>query len=224
MFFVSFSPENAISNKIIYRLLQRWISSDYITKKNCGFKKRPHWKQKSISCWEEKAALDLKGANLEENIEALEKEKESWILTENSTKETISILNRDITRLKMQYHQLWAAQKIQPFALHSFCSDVEIKTKLGRWFELEESRSKLSQENQQLTNTASSLQLHIRNLEKNVTPRPSSSSDEVEKVNELSVKLKRQTMAAGYSMVNEMSDPGTHSMKMALFCLQSWIL
>ncbi|KAK8972564.1 hypothetical protein V6N11_051228 [Hibiscus sabdariffa] len=132
---------------------------------------------------EEKAALDLKGANLEENIEALEKEKESWILTENSTKETISILNRDITRLKMQV------------------------------VELEESRSKLLQENQQLTNTASSLQLHIRNLEKNVTPRPSSSSDEVEKVNELSVKLKRQTMAAGYSMVNEMSDPGTHSIE-----------
>ncbi|KAK8548187.1 hypothetical protein V6N13_055004 [Hibiscus sabdariffa] len=164
---------------------------------------------------EEKAALDLKGANLEENIEALEKEKESWILTENSTKETISILNRDITRLKMQV------------------------------VELEEYRSKLSQENQQLTNTASSLQLHIQNLERNVTPRPCSPSDEVEKqasyieeldsqieaasvlveklvmentelvekVNELSVKLERQTMAAGHSMVNEMSNPGPHSIE-----------
>ncbi|KAK8609762.1 hypothetical protein V6N13_093176 [Hibiscus sabdariffa] len=166
---------------------------------------------------QEKATLEAKihqllgGKSCSGSERALEKEKESWILTENSTKETISILNRDITRLKMQvrFHPCISQLKA------SFAS---------RWFELEESRSKLSQENQQLTNTASSLQLHIRNLEKNVTPRPSSSSDEVEKVNELSVKLKRQTMAAGYSMVNEMSDPGTHSMKMALFCLQSWIL
>ncbi|KAE8695506.1 Thioredoxin H-type 9, H9,TH9 [Hibiscus syriacus] len=157
---------------------------------------------------EEKAALDLKGANLEENIKALEKEKDSWILTENSTKETISILNRDITRLTMQV------------------------------LELEESRSKLLQENQQQTNTASSLQLHIQNCERNITS--SSSSDEVkkqasyiedlnsqieaasvlveklvmentelvEKVNELSVILERQT--EGHSTVIEMPNPGPH--------------
>ncbi|KAE8685655.1 Thioredoxin H-type 9, H9,TH9 [Hibiscus syriacus] len=138
---------------------------------------------------EEKAALELKGANLEENIEALEKEKKSWILTEV--------------------------------------------------VELEDSRSKLSQENQQLTNTASSLQLHIQNCERNITS--SCPSDEVkkqasyiedlntqieaasvlveklvmentelvEKVNELSVMLERQT--AEHSTVIEMPDSGPHS-------------
>ncbi|XP_022734548.1 protein hook homolog isoform X3 [Durio zibethinus] len=148
---------------------------------------------------EEKTALDLKAANLEENIKQLEKEKESSILTENSTKEAISSLNRDITRLKMQV------------------------------VELEESRSKLLQENQQLTENVSGLQLYIQNLERNMTSGPSSdelkkqaSGDEdlnsqieaaialvdklimenaelVEKVNELYVKLNRQSMAAGHS-------------------------
>ncbi|XWS35431.1 hypothetical protein CRYUN_Cryun21dG0125500 [Craigia yunnanensis] len=151
----------------------------------------------------EKAVLDLKGANLEENIKQLEQEKESWILTENSTKEAISSLNRDITRLKMQV------------------------------VELEESRSKLSQENQQLTENVSGLQLYIQNLERNMTSGPSSdefkkqaagnedlnsqieaasalidklimeNAELVEKVNELYVKLERQSMEAGHSRAIE---------------------
>ena len=46
--------------------------------------------------------------------------------------------------------------------------------------ELEESRSKLSQENQLLANNVSGLQLYIQNLERNMTSGPS--SDEVKKV------------------------------------------
>ncbi|XVE80720.1 hypothetical protein DITRI_Ditri15bG0003200 [Diplodiscus trichospermus] len=153
---------------------------------------------------EEKASLDLKGVNLEENIKQLEKEKESWIMAENSTKEAISTLNRDITRLRMQV------------------------------VELEDSRSKLLQENQQLTDNVSGLRLHIQNLERNMMSGPSSdevkqqasgvedlnsqieaasalveklimeNAELVEKVNELYVKLEQRSMAAADSTVIDM--------------------
>nr|KJB38074.1 hypothetical protein B456_006G236000 [Gossypium raimondii] len=113
---------------------------------------------------DEKAGLHLKGATLEENVRQLEKEKESWIVTQSSTKEAISSLNRDITRLKMQV------------------------------VELEESRNNLLQENQQLTENISSMQLHTQNLERN--SNSDSQSEDVEKQAAGNEDLKSQIEAA----------------------------
>ncbi|XP_039062302.1 uncharacterized protein LOC120206777 [Hibiscus syriacus] len=163
---------------------------------------------------DEKAALDLKRANLEENVRQLEKEKYTWILTENSTKQSISSLNRDITRLKMQV------------------------------VELEESRSELSRENQHLAENISSMQLHIQNLERNITSSPPfegnnnklasgyedlksqieaasvfveklvmENAELVQKVNELYVKLEQQSKAGGHSKVIEMLNPVPQSLE-----------
>ncbi|XWS22064.1 hypothetical protein CRYUN_Cryun29cG0002500 [Craigia yunnanensis] len=142
-------------------------------------------------------------ASLEDNISQLLEEKAALDLKGNSTKEAMSNLNRYITRLKMQM------------------------------VELEESRSNLSQENQQLTENVSGLQLYIQNLERNMTSGPSSdelkkqasgnedlnsqieaasalvdklimeNAELVVKVNELYVKLERQSLAAGNSRAIE---------------------
>lgn len=56
---------------------------------------------------------------------------------------------------------------------------MEIKTKAGQVLELEQSRDNVVQENQQLMENSSSLQLQIKNLE-SVSSTPS--SDELAKV------------------------------------------
>ncbi|MBA0588592.1 golgin IMH1 isoform X1 [Gossypium raimondii] len=132
--------------------------------KEFWFQEKASLEEKISQLRDEKAGLHLKGATLEENVRQLEKEKESWIVTQSSTKEAISSLNRDITRLKMQV------------------------------VELEESRNNLLQENQQLTENISSMQLHTQNLERN--SNSDSQSEDVEKQAAGNEDLKSQIEAA----------------------------
>ncbi|XP_044473432.1 putative leucine-rich repeat-containing protein DDB_G0290503 isoform X2 [Mangifera indica] len=146
---------------------------------------------------DENAALNLKGESLKEKVELLQRDKDSWIQMKNISKDTFTCLNDDITQLKMQV------------------------------VALEESRNSLIKENQQLNEYVSSLQLQLQNRENTVssarTPNAINKTSEedfntqidaacrlvdklisenvelVEKVNELSVKLDRQTQQVGLS-------------------------
>ncbi|KAL5738938.1 hypothetical protein ACOSQ2_028118 [Xanthoceras sorbifolium] len=143
---------------------------------------------------DESADLSSKGESLEEKLKLLERDKDCWIQKESISKGTIASLNNDVTRLQMQVT------------------------------ELEESRKNLLQENQQLAEHASSLQLQIQNLERSICSAHSfddhkhaseqedlnaqieagsalvgklitENAELVEKVNELFVKLQQQSMA-----------------------------
>ncbi|KAM1386885.1 myosin-1-like isoform X1 [Malus sylvestris] len=108
------------------------------------------WLQKEVGLEErigrlvdENGTLHLERASLHEKIKHLDGDRETWILKEDSFKETIASLNDDIARLRAQVS------------------------------ELEQSRNNLVQENQQLMENISSLQLQIKNLE-SVSSTPSS--------------------------------------------------
>ncbi|KAL1084090.1 hypothetical protein V6Z11_D09G241600 [Gossypium hirsutum] len=146
--------------------------------KEFWFQEKASLEEKISQLRDEKAGLHLKGATLEENVRQLEKEKESWIVTQSSTKEAISSLNRDITRLKMQV------------------------------VELEESRNSLLQENQQLTENISSMQLHSQNLERNSTS--DSQSEDVEKQAAGNEDLKSQIEAANVFVDKLMMENAEH--------------
>ncbi|XP_031247467.1 putative leucine-rich repeat-containing protein DDB_G0290503 isoform X2 [Pistacia vera] len=167
------------------------------SEKSIWLQKEADFEGKIRQLADENAALNFKGASLEEKIELLQRDKDSWIQMKNISKDTITSLNDDITQLKMQ---------------------VVV---------LEESRNSLIKENQQLNENVSSLQLQLQNLENSVSSARSSdeikkTSEEdfntqieaacrlvdklisenvelVEKVNDLSVKLDRQTQQAGLS-------------------------
>ncbi|TYH55653.1 hypothetical protein ES332_D09G250000v1 [Gossypium tomentosum] len=146
--------------------------------KEFWFQEKASLEEKISQLRDEKAGLHLKGATLEENVRQLEKEKESWIVTQSSTKEAISSLNRDITRLKMQV------------------------------VELEESRNSLLQENQQLTENISSMQLHSQNLERN--SNSDSQSEDVEKQAAGNEDLKSQIEAANVFVDKLMMENAEH--------------
>ncbi|XP_021832017.1 myosin-1 isoform X1 [Prunus avium] len=97
---------------------------------------------------DEKATLDSKESSLQEKIKHLERDRDTWILKEDSFKEMVAILNDDVAKLRAQV------------------------------LELEQSRDNVVQENQQLMENSSSLQLQIKNLE-SVSSTPS--SDELAK-------------------------------------------
>ncbi|XP_047980819.1 uncharacterized protein LOC125222331 [Salvia hispanica] len=84
---------------------------------------------------DEASLLNLKVVSLEETVKEMERERDSWMLKENSARESISSLTADNTKLRAQ---------------------VE---------ELELSRDTLFSETQQLKEFVSSLQLQINNLE-----------------------------------------------------------
>ncbi|XP_034218380.1 rootletin isoform X3 [Prunus dulcis] len=113
------------------------------------------WLQKEVGLEEkigrlvdEKATLDSKESSLQEKIKHLERDRDTWILKEDSFKEMVAILNDDVAKLRAQV------------------------------LELEQSRDNFVQENQQLMENSSSLQLQIKNLE-SVSSTPS--SDELPK-------------------------------------------
>ncbi|XP_050213410.1 uncharacterized protein LOC126664861 [Mercurialis annua] len=150
---------------------------------------------------DENDALGLKRESLEEKVKQLESDKFSRTLIENTTKETISRMNIDIARLQMQV------------------------------VEVEESRSCLFKENQQLLENISELRLQLQNhdcnmpsanaideIKKHALERENLESqieaactlvdklitenaDLVEKVNELFIKLDRQSPAVALSSV-----------------------
>ncbi|XP_048433264.1 interactor of constitutive active ROPs 2, chloroplastic-like [Pyrus x bretschneideri] len=108
------------------------------------------WLQKEVGLEErigrlvdENGTLHSEKASLQEKIKHLDGDRDTWILKEDSFKETIATLNDDIARLRAQVS------------------------------ELEQSRNNLVQENQQLMENVSSLQLQIKNLE-SVSSTPSS--------------------------------------------------
>ncbi|KDO64165.1 hypothetical protein CISIN_1g0118281mg, partial [Citrus sinensis] len=145
--------------------------------------------QKISQLRDESAALNMKRASLEERLKLLEADKDSWTQMESVSKETIAGLSVDITQLRMQV------------------------------VELEESRNNLLQENRQLKENVSSLrsQLSSDESKKHATSEQKDFSTQieaagalidklitenielVEKVNDLSVKLDRQSVAAGLS-------------------------
>ncbi|RXH82022.1 hypothetical protein DVH24_036363 [Malus domestica] len=84
---------------------------------------------------DEKGTLHLEKTSLQEKFKHLEGDRETWTLKEDSFKGTLATLNDDIARLRAQVS------------------------------ELEQSRNNLVQENQQLMENISSLQLQIKNLE-----------------------------------------------------------
>ncbi|XP_012091023.1 protein hook homolog isoform X3 [Jatropha curcas] len=153
---------------------------------------------KILQLQDEKRIILQTEASLEEKIKQLESNKVSWTLAENTTKETIARMNIDITKLRMQV------------------------------VELEESRNSLLIENQQLVENISGLQLQLQSLETDISAKASDelkkhasereelnsqieaacvlvdkliteNADLVEKVNELYVKLDRQSSPAGLS-------------------------
>ncbi|XP_044473433.1 putative leucine-rich repeat-containing protein DDB_G0290503 isoform X3 [Mangifera indica] len=166
--------------------------------KNLHMQKEADLKGRIRELLDENAALNLKGESLKEKVELLQRDKDSWIQMKNISKDTFTCLNDDITQLKMQV------------------------------VALEESRNSLIKENQQLNEYVSSLQLQLQNRENTVssarTPNAinkqtseedfntqidaacrlvdkliSENVELVEKVNELSVKLDRQTQQVGLS-------------------------
>ncbi|KAF3449278.1 hypothetical protein FNV43_RR10006 [Rhamnella rubrinervis] len=152
-----------------------------------------------------KTTWDLKEVSLQEKIRHLEGEKDSWILKEEMNKESMANLNDDIAKLRVQV------------------------------VELVESRNNLLQENHQLVENISSLELQIEDF-KNIsthrsdelTKQPSGHEDLnsqveaacalveklitenaelVEKVNELYIELERQTAIARLSSTASVPDP-----------------
>ncbi|XP_021895491.1 coiled-coil domain-containing protein 18 isoform X8 [Carica papaya] len=147
-----------------------------------------------------------KEAGLEENISQLLEEIATLQLKELASKETNARLNDDITTLQMQV------------------------------VELEESKNDLSKENQQLIENVKRLQMELQSLDKSISsahsayePRKAASKEElnsqieaacvlveklitenaelVEKVNELCIKINKQSMSAMLSSSTEGPDP-----------------
>ncbi|PPR85814.1 hypothetical protein GOBAR_AA34868 [Gossypium barbadense] len=135
--------------------------------KEFWFQEKASLEEKISQLRDEKAGLHLKGATLEENVRQLEKEKESWIMTQL------------VIRLCGVINQSDICLTISLFSIV---------------VELEESRNKLLQENQQLNENISSMQLHIQNLERNSTSN--SQSEDVEKQASGNEDLKSQIEAA----------------------------
>lgn len=141
---------------------------------------------------DESTALDMKRASLEERLKLLEADKASWTQMEIVSKETIAGLNVDIIQLRMQV------------------------------VELEESRNNLLQENHQLKENVFSLQSKLSSDESKKRQHTISEQEDfstqieaagalidklitenielVEKVNELSTKLDRHSVATGLSL------------------------
>ncbi|XP_034218382.1 uncharacterized protein LOC117629850 isoform X5 [Prunus dulcis] len=116
---------------------------------------KQHWLQREATLEETIKQLqketDLhiqKEADQQKEIVQLQSEKDSWLQKEDSFKEMVAILNDDVAKLRAQV------------------------------LELEQSRDNFVQENQQLMENSSSLQLQIKNLE-SVSSTPS--SDELPK-------------------------------------------
>nr|TKS13291.1 hypothetical protein D5086_0000056040 [Populus alba] len=170
------------------RIVQMQIEKDFWLQKEAGFGEKLNHLQ------DEKAAL----ASIGEKIRILESDKDSWTLSENTTKETIARMNIDITRLRMQV------------------------------VELEDSRNSLVKENQQLKESISDLKLQLQNIDTSVSFANTSelgklgaekeelnsqieaacalvdkliteNADLVEKVNELYIELDHQRTAASFS-------------------------
>ncbi|KAH9737041.1 mitochondrial ATP synthase D chain-related protein [Citrus sinensis] len=141
--------------------------------------------------WLQKEATLIPQASLEERLKLLEADKDSWTQMESVSKETIAGLSVDITQLRMQV------------------------------VELEESRNNLLQENHQLKENVSSLRSQLSSDESKKLQHATSEQKDfstqieaagalidklitenielVEKVNDLAVKLDRQSVAAGLS-------------------------
>ncbi|XP_016651046.1 PREDICTED: myosin-1 isoform X3 [Prunus mume] len=162
------------------------------SEKDSWLQKEVGFEEKIGQLVDEKATLDSKESSLQEKIKHLERDRDAWILKEDSFKEMVAILNDDVAKLRAQV------------------------------LELEQSRDNVVQENQQLMENSSSLQLQIKNLE-SVSSTPSSdelakhaleredlnsqveaacalveklmaeNAELVEKVNELHVELDRQS-------------------------------
>ncbi|KAB2630400.1 E3 ubiquitin-protein ligase BRE1-like [Pyrus ussuriensis x Pyrus communis] len=112
---------------------------------------------------DEKGTLHSEKTSLQEKVKHLEGDRETWTLKEDSFKGTLATQNDDIAGLRAQVS------------------------------ELEQSRNNLVQENQQLMENISSLQLQIKNLE-NVYSTPA--SDELAKQASEHEELNSQVEAA----------------------------
>ncbi|XP_024037469.1 uncharacterized protein LOC102623350 isoform X3 [Citrus sinensis] len=161
------------------------------SEKEFWLQKEAALEQKISQLRDESAALNMKRASLEEKLKLLEADKDSWTQMESVSKETIAGLSVDITQLRMQV------------------------------VELEESRNNLLQENRQLKENVSSLRSQLSSDESKKLQHATSEQKDfstqieaagalidklitenielVEKVNDLSVKLDRQSVAAGLS-------------------------
>ncbi|KAL9425796.1 hypothetical protein AB3S75_032709 [Citrus x aurantiifolia] len=161
------------------------------SEKEFWLQKEAALEQKISQLQDESAALNMKRASLEERLKLLEADKDSWTQMESVSKETIAGLSVDITQLRMQV------------------------------VELEESRNNLLQENHQLKENVSSLRSQLSSDESKKLQHATSELKDfstqieaagalidklitenielVEKVNDLSVKLDRQSVAAGLS-------------------------
>lgn len=161
------------------------------SEKEFWLQKEAALEQKISQLRDESAALNMKRASLEERLKLLEADKDSWTQMESVSKETIAGLSVDITQLRMQV------------------------------VELEESRNNLLQENRQLKENVSSLRSQLSSDESKKLQHATSEQKDfstqieaagalidklitenielVEKVNDLSVKLDRQSVAAGLS-------------------------
>ncbi|KAH9737036.1 mitochondrial ATP synthase D chain-related protein [Citrus sinensis] len=161
------------------------------SEKEFWLQKEAALEQKISQLRDESAALNMKRASLEERLKLLEADKDSWTQMESVSKETIAGLSVDITQLRMQV------------------------------VELEESRNNLLQENHQLKENVSSLRSQLSSDESKKLQHATSEQKDfstqieaagalidklitenielVEKVNDLAVKLDRQSVAAGLS-------------------------
>ncbi|GAB4856213.1 hypothetical protein Ancab_014139 [Ancistrocladus abbreviatus] len=171
------------------------------SKKDSWHKKEATLGQKVSQLLQEKATLEQEEAYLQQKVKHLEGERAFWFEKENSGKELVASLNDDNTRLLVQVR------------------------------ELEESRKNLFQENQQVREDISVLQLQIQNIERSLPSAHSSletrkgaaegedlnsqmeaacalvekliaeNAELVEKVNELYIELDRRTFRSGVSSI-----------------------
>ncbi|KAJ4704206.1 kinesin-1-like isoform X2 [Melia azedarach] len=154
------------------------------SEKDAWLKKESELEEKISQLMDETSSLNVKRTSLEEKIKLLEAERDSWIRMESISRDTIASLNIDVTRLRMQVT------------------------------DMEESRNNLIQENHQLKEDMSSLQLQTSSEVKKRTSEQEDFNTQmeaacalvdklitenvelVEKVNELSVKLDNQIVAS----------------------------
>ncbi|EXB74409.1 hypothetical protein L484_004230 [Morus notabilis] len=150
-------------------------------------RKEGHLEARISHLVDEKTTWSLKEVSLQEKLEHLENEKRAWTLNEDLIRETIANLNDDVLRLRVQLIR---------FCTGNFCfifSDVELKNKAWQVVELEESRNNVLQENQQLLENVSSLQLQIKDLHSIASTQ---SSDEFTKLSSERDELSSQVEAA----------------------------
>ncbi|KAJ4832545.1 hypothetical protein Tsubulata_000107 [Turnera subulata] len=168
------------------------IDNGYLMDKEAGLLLKIEELHREKHIWLEKEVI------LEEQLKLLESEKDSLKQTEHATKETISRMNVDVTRLRMQV------------------------------VELEESRNSLLKENQQLSESISGLRLQLQNFETSIASAGASergkhdsgheelnseieaahalvekliaeNGELIEKVNELYIELGRKNAAPNFS-------------------------